>query len=79
MVKRNLTVQLEEETVRQAKVLAARRSTSVSRMVAEEIERLVDEDEAYRRAARIALEQLEAGYPLGTGGRLPPRDVLHER
>lgn len=77
-MKRNLTVQLDEATVTKAKVLAARRSTSVSKLVAHEIQRLVGEDDAYRRARAIALAQLDRGFHLG-GGPLPERDALHDR
>jgi len=77
-MKRNLTVQLDEETVAKAKVLAARRSTSVSKLVAHEIKRLVGEDDAYQRAKLIALAQLDRGYHLG-GGKPADRDALHER
>ena len=77
-MKRNLTVQLDEETVAKAKVLAARRSTSVSQLVAHEIQRLVGEDDAYRRARTAALAHLEKGFHLG-GGALPDRDALHDR
>ena len=78
VVKRNLTVQLDEETVRKARILAARRATSISRLVGDEIARLVTEDDAYRRARRIALGHLERGFRLG-GGPLPARDSLHDR
>jgi len=77
-MKRNLTVQLDEETVTKAKVLAARRSTSVSKLVAEEIRKLVGEDESYQRAKAVALAQLDRGFHLG-GGPLPDRDILHDR
>lgn len=77
-MKRNLTVQLEEETVAQAKVLAARRSTSVSKLVAQEIQKLVGRDQAYQRAKATALAHLERGFHLG-GGPLPERNALHER
>lgn len=77
-MKRNLTVQLDEETVAKAKVLAARRSTSVSKLVAHEIQRLVGEDDAYARARTAALAHLEAGFHLG-GRPLPARDALHDR
>lgn len=77
-MKQNLTVQLEADTVRKAKVLAARRSTSISRLVADELERLVGEDERYQAAEREALAHLETGFHLG-GGRLPSREELHER
>ncbi|MGH9165988.1 MAG: DUF6364 family protein [Acidimicrobiales bacterium] len=77
-MKRNLTVQLDEDTVAKARVLAARRSTSVSRLVAKEIDRLVGEDENYQRARATALAQLSRGFHLG-GGPLPGRETLHER
>jgi hypothetical protein len=75
---RNLTVHLDDATVYKAKVLAARRATSLSKLVATEIERLVDEDEIYRHAQQTALSQLEKGFHLG-GGTLPDRSSLHER
>lgn len=79
-MKRNLTVELDVETIRKAKVLAAQRDTSVSRLVADEIERLVGDAEAYERAKAQALYWLEhgAGYHVGHGP-LPSRDELHER
>lgn len=77
-VKRNLTLQLEEETVRKAKVLAAQRATSVSRLLAEEIDRLVAQDDAYREAHAAALAHLKRGFHLG-GGPMPSRDALHDR
>jgi hypothetical protein len=75
----NLTVSLEPDTIRRAKILAARRSTSVSRLVADEIERLVREDEAYEQARVEALAELESAPDLGSGGRLPTRAELHDR
>lgn len=77
-MKRNLTVQLDEETIAKARVLAARRSTSVSKLVAHEIDRLVGEDDRYQRARAVALEHLSRGFRLG-GGALPDRDALHDR
>lgn len=78
-MKRNLTVELDVETIRKAKVLAARRDTSVSRLVADEIERLVGEADEYERAKVRALEMLRHGFPMGTNGVLVPREELHER
>jgi predicted transcriptional regulator len=77
-MKRNITVQLDDETVAKAKVLAARRSTSVSKLVAGEISKLVGDDDAYQRAKDAALAHLRQGFHLG-GGRLPDREALHER
>jgi predicted HicB family RNase H-like nuclease len=38
MVRRNLTLQLDEDVIRRAKVVAAKRGTSVSGLVARELE-----------------------------------------
>jgi predicted transcriptional regulator len=78
MGRRNLTVQLDDDVVTKARILAARRLTSVSRLVADEIRRLVEEDEHYESARRSALVRLAS--PAGLGG--PPyaaRQDLHER
>ena len=77
-MKRNLTVQLDEETVTKARVLAARRSTSISKLVADEIDKLVGEDDAFQRARAVALVHLGKGFHLG-GGALPDRNALHDR
>ena len=78
-MQRNLTVRLDEATIRKAKVVAAKRATSVSRLVADEIDRLVREDEAYEQARVEAMADLESGFDLGSGGHLPPRDDAYDR
>jgi hypothetical protein len=75
---RNLTVHLDDVPVPKAKVLAARRATLLSRLVASQIERLVDEDDVYQRVQQTALGQLERRFRLG-GGSPPDRESLHER
>jgi hypothetical protein len=64
--------------VRKARILAARRSTSISRLLAEEIEKLVGAEEAWERSERTALAMLKQGFHLG-GGISVSRDELHER
>jgi hypothetical protein len=76
---RNLTVRLEAGTIRKAKIVAAKRSTSVSQLVADEIDRLVRADEAYEQARLEALSDLESGFDLGSGGQLPSRESAHDR
>ena len=76
--KRNLTIQLEAETIRKARILAVERSTSVSRLVAAEIERLVGAEEQYRAAQQVALAQLNRGFHLG-GEILRSREKLCDR
>lgn len=73
---RNVTVTLEEEVARWARVYAARRDTSVSRLLAEILkERMLEEDD-YERAMRRALARKPF---LKTNGRYPSREELHGR
>lgn len=76
--KQNVTVSLSTETIRKAKILAAQRSTSISGLLAEQIEKLVGEEDDYERAKRQALALLDA--PVKMGGKITAtRDSLHER
>ncbi|HUP70725.1 MAG TPA: DUF6364 family protein [Acidimicrobiales bacterium] len=77
MAKRNLTVQLDEQVIHHAKVLAARRGTSVSTLVAAELERLVADDDRYEEARMRAQRALAGARP--RGGRRWERDELHTR
>jgi predicted transcriptional regulator len=75
---RNITVRLDAETLRRARMLAAREGSSVSRMLARAIADMVREDEAYEAAKRDALALLDRGFHWG--GRIrATRDELHER
>jgi hypothetical protein len=75
MARTNLTLQLEAETVLRAKVLAARRGTSVSALVARTLDRMVEEDERYEAARARAMELLERPYAMGE--RTWTRDDLY--
>lgn len=76
--KQNITVRLDRRTLRKAKVLAAKRNTSISRLLTEQIEALVGEDDAYEQAERRALALLGRGFHLG--GRIEAtRDEWHDR
>jgi hypothetical protein len=78
MTKQNVTISLTRETVRKAKILAARRETSISGLLATQIEILVGEEEAYERAERQAAALLDQGFHLG-GVIRATRDEWHER
>lgn len=76
--KQNVTIRLSCETLRKARILAARRATSLSGLLAQQIEILVGEEDAYERARREAEKLLEEGFHLG-GVIRPTRDEWHER
>jgi post-segregation antitoxin (ccd killing protein) len=77
-MKRNITVQLDDSTIQKARVVAARRSMSISRLVSEEIERTASKDSSWEVAKKAALAQLAQPFHLG-GAKLPIRDNLYER
>jgi hypothetical protein len=75
MSKTNLTIQLDEAVIRQARVVAARRGTSVSALVARQLTELASEDERYESARRRAIELMEQATP--HGGREWAREDLY--
>ena len=76
--KQNLTVSLERETIQKAKILAARKNTSVTRLLADYVEEMVAEDERYNAARKTALEYMDKGFPMG-GQIAADREDWHER
>jgi hypothetical protein len=76
--KQNVTISLDRKIIQKAKIAAARRSTSISGLLADQIEILVGEEEAYERAERQALTLLDEGFHLGGEIRIG-RAELHER
>lgn len=76
--KQNLTISLSPHLIHQAKILAAKRSTSISGLLAEQVEVLVKEDDRYEMAAMSAIARMERGVHMG-GGKLASREELHDR
>lgn len=64
-MKRNLTIQLDEQTVEDVKAVAARRGTSVSGLVSAYLSQLAVEDENYEKARKAALELLDQAIDRG--------------
>ena len=74
---RNLTISVDEELARWARVAAAENDMSVSRFIAELLRAKMEDDESYERAmARSTARQAVALKP--TGGSYPAREELHE-
>ncbi len=74
---RNLTITVEEEVACWARVWAARRNTSVSRLVGEMLKERMREEEGYEAAMRdffsVAPRRVSDRAPY------PSRDELHDR
>ena len=77
-MKTNITLKLDSELLREAKILAAEDGTSISAMLAGRLEKMVRERRTFERARRRALARLREGMNLNwTPSR--SRDELHER
>jgi hypothetical protein len=80
METQNITLSLPKDVLLKVKLIAVQRQTSVSGLLTQTLERLVQHEDAYAHARRRHLEWLSHGADLGTGGRLSiGRDELHER
>jgi predicted transcriptional regulator len=77
MARSTLTLSLPADVITKAKILAAQRKTSLSRLFVDCIEDLVTRDEAYQAARRRALAHLKKGFDLGA--RPTSREALHAR
>lgn len=80
MANRNITLSLPEEDLRDARILAARRGTSLSQLLARMLREAVERETGYDAARDRNLTTLYEGADLGTRG-LPTwsLDELHER
>ena len=77
-MKTNITLKLDSGLLREARILAAEESSSISRLLAARLEELIRERKGYASARRRALARLREGFDLRW---TPPgsRDELHER
>ncbi len=76
--KTNVTLKLDRDLVRKVRVLAAEKDTSISALLAEQLEKVLGERDLYARAKKRAMARLKRGYHLGYK---PPasRDEFYER
>ena len=77
-MKTNLTLKLDSDLIRGARILAAERGTSISALLAAELERIVRERKTYDQARRRARARLRQGFVLNWAPS-PSRNELHER
>jgi len=80
METQNITLSLPKEVMLKVKLLAVQRHTSVSGLLTQTLERLVEQEDAYAHARRRHLEWLDNAADLGTAGQISiRREELHER
>lgn len=80
METQNITLSIPKDVLLKVKLLAVKRQTSVSGLLAQTLTRLIQQEDAYVHARQRHLQRLEQSIDLGTGGQiLIRRDELHER
>ena len=74
----NITIKIDSDLAHEARVLAARRGMSLSRLVAEQLRQLVLEEQRYATAKQSALSRLHEGLDMDWD-KPESRDELHAR
>lgn len=64
-MKQNVTLSIEKEIIKKGRVVAARKDTSISKMLSELLNDLVENDDRYEAAKRSAFQFLQKGAHLG--------------
>lgn len=77
-MKQNITISLDREIIKKARILAAKNATSISRLIGDELTAKIIQEERYQQAHRQALADLNTGFHFGGKG-IQSRDALHER
>jgi hypothetical protein len=77
-MKTNITLKIDSDLLREARVLAAEEGTSISGLLASQLQQVVQERTRYDQARRRALARLRQGFNL-QWTRPRSRDELHER
>lgn len=77
-MKTNVTLKLDAGLLREARIMAAEQGSSISALLAAQLEKVVRERKDYEKAKRKALALMRKGFDWGYK---PPasRDELHER
>jgi len=77
-MKTNVTLKIDADLLREARILAAMEGSSISALLAARLEQAVRQHKGYEQARRSAVARLRKGFDLNW---TPPgsRDELHER
>ena len=80
MARRNVTLTLSDDALRQARHLAAEKGISLSQLLSESLEQVVSQSRRYADARLRALARMKRGFNLGVKDKPGwTRDELHDR
>lgn len=78
-MKRNITISIEESLAKEAKVLAARKDTSISQLLADKLKEIVNREKEIINAKKSFFHITRKSYKLNYSARKFKRDDLYER
>lgn len=64
-MKQNITLSVEKELLKKGRIFAAQKETSVSKMLGDVLEEMINQEDRYKAAKRNALQILKKGFHLG--------------
>lgn len=64
-MKQNITLSIEKELLKKGKIFAAQKETSVSKMLGDVLEEMINQEDQYAAAKRNALQILKKGFHMG--------------
>jgi hypothetical protein len=77
--RRNVTITIEEDVARWARIKAAEKDTSVSQLVGDMLKEEMQNEGAYQAAMRDHFAMIKPVKFEKPGGRFPTRDELYDR
>ena len=77
-MKQKIILSIDGQLLKRARALAAQRGTSISGLLAAELEKMVSKDQDYEQAKARALARLRCGFHLG-GAKMSSREEVHRR
>lgn len=80
MENQNVTISVPKDVLKKAKHIAVNRQTSLSRLLAQALEEIVEKDDAYSKAKARQLAAIRKGADLGVKGQITwKRADLHDK
>jgi len=80
MERQNFALSLPKDIINKAKIVAIKKDTSLSNLIRQALEEIVEKDQGYDLAMKRHFEILEKGLNFNLKGNIPwTREDLHER
>jgi predicted transcriptional regulator len=77
-MRQNITLSVDRDLLKRIRGFAAAKGKSISALMADELQHIVEDDEAYRQAMAAAVAQMDEGLDLDATG-IGNRERAHDR